>query len=215
MADINDIYSVKQFVEGFIGTIAPQLAINIFHYRVTFLQGTSPTDSEIAIAMEAFWAPKYKTLINASCTYRGVQVQRVFPTPLLAAVDSKLLQGFGTRVGTTVDILPGVVCGIVTKKTAGAGRAFRGRVYLPFPMEIDNEGGSPSAGYETILDVVATNLAVPITVGTPPNSIQMSMCIFRRLSPFLSPQVTTGQVRGYFANQRRRSKLYGPDQIPV
>src|SRR3546814_8120191 len=72
-------------------------------------------------------------------------------------------QGQGLFLGG--DLLPGQVCGMVTKLTAAAGRRFRGRVYVPFPLETDNDGIVPSAAYVARINPVALAQISQITAG--------------------------------------------------
>lgn len=131
-----------------------QSGINVLHYRTASETGVGVTQTEIGTEIDPVFAARYKALLASDAVYYGVKVGRVFPsTPLLPVVVHA-----NTGAGTFgAAIMPGAVCGMITKQTAYAGQAYRGRSYIPFPAESANDDDTmlPTAGYMTALALLA------------------------------------------------------------
>jgi len=148
-----------------------QLGLNVLHYRVQALVGTPPQDSDVAFTFATGFAPLIKPMLAQEAQYLGVKVQIIKPTRLVAVTDNT-----GAGAGTSgVSVLPKQVAGLLSKRTVNAGRAFRGRAYIPFPSEDDSDTYAvPNAGYSVNLvnmavflgdqlhPVVAGNILTPI-----------------------------------------------------
>jgi len=113
---------------------------------------TTPTCDAIAaedvasrIANEA--SGLYTGLIGGEATFRGVTLKEIIddPSPFQR---SSLVDSTGTGLGSP---LPYQTAGMITLYSSLAGRAGRGRVYIPFPAEDDNvdDEARPTAAYVT------------------------------------------------------------------
>lgn len=196
-----DIYETKVYC-----SLGAQIGINVLHYRCSATAGTSTTDLSFATALEAAVADAYRDLLVNDARFRGVGVKRLFPTPPTIEITSTVLADNGLVDGVP---LPKQTCGIITKQTASAGRAFRGRVYVPFPGDIDNTGeGAPINTYVARLTALAGILEGSLLVGTAPNTAQMQPIIYHRggLAP---TDVFNCFGRPRWGTQRRRGD-YGP-----
>lgn len=212
MAVVGDIYSVKVVCRVTPVVAGSVVSLNVLHYRVSQVLGTPKNDQEIADAMDAFWGPKYIAYLVQEASYRGVLVQKIRPLPISIAFDATANQGVGTRVGG--DLLPPQICGMITKQTGGAGRAKRGRVYMPFPGEDDSTDSVPSAGFILALTTILPNYLSGITVGVAPNTTDLLPVIFHRVLG-TTDDLAFAVARTYFTTQRRRSPISGADISPV
>lgn len=213
MAAVGDVYSAKVVCRNTASAFNPIVSINVLHYVVSAVTGAGKFDQDIADRIDLELGPPYKAYLSADSGYRGVIVQKIFPLPALLPVSSIVSQGPGTRV--TGDTLPGQICGIITKRTLGAGRAKRGRVYVPFPGEDDTTDGQPNAGYITALNGLLTPLVNSLVVGIAPDTLLIEPVIFHRAIPGSPDPVMITQSRQYFATQRRRGEVSGPDVSPL
>lgn len=212
MAVIGDIYSVKVFCRITPVVAAAQVSINVLHYRVSAVAGLEKNDQEIADAFDTFWDNPYKTYLSDQASYRGVLVQKIRPLPIAIAVSATAGAGAGTRVAG--ELLPPQVSGIITKQTLGAGRAKRGRIYMPFPGEGDSTDAVPNAAYIAALSAFVPLVVSGVTAGVAPNTTSFLPVIYHRATG-LTDDINTAVARPYFVTQRRRSFVSGGDVSPI
>src|SRR5690242_17078290 len=119
----------------FICAEADQLGLNVVWMRCVSVGATSRNDDFVAHALDLLAEPKYKALLNNNAEYVGISVQNVLPTlrPSVQTYDSR---GPGTAGAESI---PKQVSGIITKVGAAGGRGRKGRAYIPFPAEDDND----------------------------------------------------------------------------
>lgn len=188
-----------------------QLGINVCHYRVANVTA-SPTDQDAANALDAIAAPLYQQLLPQAVTYHGVRlrVAKVLPAPM--AVTTSLLAGPGTIAS---DVMSLQTCGMVTKRTVLAGRAYRGRMYIPFPPETRNDPtGVPSAAYVADLATLATAICLSVTpVAGGGGTCDLIPVLYHR-GTASSTDLSTIVARRKWATQRRRSDYGKPNLIP-
>jgi hypothetical protein len=159
----NDILEVR-FVT-FDPTPPTQVGINVMHWLVSTLTGVGVTQGDIAADLDAAAAPLYKLLLANPTSYRGVMVQKIWPAPRQLAEVSIGNAGVGTAGALQA---PTQVAGVLKFTTAKAGRAFRGRIFVPFLSTSSlTAGGNQAAGYFTDLNNLGTMLTTPrlVTVG--------------------------------------------------
>jgi len=194
---VDDILEIKTFCKQ-----GSQVGINVLHYRVSSIGGTSRTDDQIATAVEALFAPLYKAWMPSTALWLGLRVQIIKGAVLPTHQEASLLSGVGARAA---DGIAPQVSGMIQKKTGLAGRANRGRVYCPFLAEDCQTatGQVEAAGIAnmTSFAVVAFN---PITVNSAGNQAILDPVLWHRGSQ------THTAINGYtvlsvFATQRRRS----------
>lgn len=206
MAAVNDIYAVRVFC-----SLGDQVSVNVLTYRVENLVLLGPTDTEIATTFDQAWGPLYKAVMSSQATYRGLQVQKIRPLPIHVATQSTAAAGVGLNAG---DALPRQTSGILTKRTQFAGRAKRGRVYVPFAYEGANDAtGNPIAAYVTGLTNLANELRIikPI-VGAGGNNCEMRPVLFHRV-PGTTDNISNIVSQAKWATQRRRGS-YGRPNVP-
>lgn len=143
---------------------ADQAAVNVRYWRVDSHTGNGGNLAQLAALLNAALDDDYKGLLSVGATYRGVQVQRVWPTPPTVAESNVTTAGVGLVAG---DMQPKQVSGLITFTTGLAGRKYRGRLYVPFPGEASNAVlGVPVAAYVTGL----TNLGSLYTASYSPGA---------------------------------------------
>lgn len=207
MATGGDIYRANIYT-----TFSSQTALVTSHWYVSATAGTGATDAQIADAMNNAWHAAFKALIASAASYRGVSVQKIVPAPVAVLVYSTLNQGVGTVIG---DALPRQVAGLIGLRTALAGRAYRGRNYIPFPGEADNDAGNfATAGYVTRLTTLATAMTANVAAGGGGNTNTLKRIIFHSSSN-TGTDVTQATVTGNWATQRRRGSFGRANNSPI
>lgn len=189
-----------------------QVGLNRRYFEVSNSAGGGITDQEAAGGLDGIAAPLYKACMAAAATYRGVSVQRALPAPRTVAVVSTANAGAGLNAG---DVLPKQVSGLISLRTDFAGRAFRGRAYIPFPSEASNAADSqPVAGYITVLDNLAAYLiGAHIIAGGGGASATLTGVLWR---PPAGVTYTYAQAisSNRWATQRRRGDYGAQNPLP-
>lgn len=188
-----------------------QAAENIRQFRVSAEVAPVPTYGDVASGLGGIIGPELRALMSSSATYRGCAVRRISPLPLTLEQMSTNQAGVGAIAG---DPLPPQVSGIVTLRTAMAGRRFRGRFYVPFPAESDNTSGHiPSSGYLSALINLQNSLALATVITVGLGSITVIPVIWSRRFR-TTTDITLGVARAIWATQRRRGD-YGRPNPPT
>jgi hypothetical protein len=112
----------------------------------------------------------------------------------------------GTRV--SAQILPPQSAAVITWTTGLVGRRYRGRNYMWYTVEDDQNQGTFSADYRTALDAYAS--AALVLEGAP-DFASFDLCVYSKPNPDLDPPwggaitpVTSYIVRNLVYTQRRR-----------
>lgn len=145
---VGDLYQAR--IWSFLGD---QAAVCVRHYRISAQVGTTVNwGIFLANVLDTTIVAAYKALLSSAATYRGVDAQRVWPFPPLVSESFVGSAGLGSVAG---DALPTQVSGLIKFTTALAGRKYRGRLYMPFPGEIDSDvNGKPITTYVTRLSTL-------------------------------------------------------------
>lgn len=204
---VGDIYEVKLFTQQ-----GPQMGLMVFHYRVSAISAPEATVDQIAAAMEGSFASLVKAVMTAQADFRGASARKVRPLPIGVEFLTGNFPGPGTIGG---DPLPPQVSGIITLRSALAGRANRGRKYVPFPAEASNDTGfAPTAAYLTVMTNLANEFDDMQNVPNGAGSSDLTPVIFHRLLG-TTTDVTFALVRNAWATQRRRGAYGRPNVAPV
>jgi len=191
--------------------LEPQTAMNVYHYRASAIITGGATLGEIVSAIDSAFKPVMRPLVNPAATYRGV-----FMRDLTSPFDRPAftIDGSSVGTGTAGDLLPQQTCGLVTKYTQFGGRAFRGRTYVPFPGEADNEAdNSPSAAYQAKLATLATLiLASQVVVGVTGSTTIVP--VIYHVGTGGANDITETKARSEWATQRRRASRGAPNIDP-
>lgn len=181
---------------------AAQNGINVIHYNVTAVIGGSRTDQQVADALSTAAAGAYKPYLPSICSYAGLTLQVVDPVPQVR-VRSVLGNGFGAQVA---DPLPPEVTLKIEARANVVGRRGRGRSFLPFWTEDDNNAlGRPNAACQALAAAWVAIMYSPTTVAAGGNSATLTPVIWsKKFAPARNPVVST-LVPNVFTHMKRRS----------
>lgn len=195
----------------FVCGVPTQAAFNVRHYNVTSAPGSEPSPLTVASHFATQFAALYKALMNSQASFIGAMAQRIRPLPVMVGAGANNGTGPGLVAG---DLQPKQVAGLISIKTAFAGRRFRGRLYVPFSGEVDNAISSvPTGDYFNRLDLLAAQLGLTQTVTAGAASEVLSPVLFSRKFELFTP-TTLFVARGLWATQRRRGD-FGRLNVPI
>jgi hypothetical protein len=183
--------------------------LNVRHWKVTFVTGDPNLDLAFS-AMSQDLAALYAPCLADRADYHGLLYSRIRPLP---ANDQR-----GTRAGATAgtveeSILPTQTCGIATLKTGIAGRAYRGRIYIPFPpVTFSTPEGNPTGAYKTLINAVAQYYCTAHTYTVTGGSITLQGVLYHKVDSSVT-FLNNWDARSYFATQRRRGIASGVDAL--
>jgi len=187
-----------------------QVAVNTYHWKASAITGISRTDEQVAVDFAADVAPLYKAWMPSTALFRGIRVQIIHPLPEPVYQANISTAGIGAR---GADGLAPQLCGLVTKRTVLAGRANRGRMYLPFFAEDQSSAdGRPEAAAMVLMSAWANYASTIRTFTSGPNSVTLRPVLWQRVDR-TSIDVNAIVVRDAWATQRRRSLVNKPDNF--
>ncbi len=188
-----------------------QSGVNVFHYRVT--TAATGVANFLSDFMASFAASNFpmnmKALISSQATYKGFLCRIIQPT---LSLEYGNVTGFGPGV-VLGDMFPKQVAGLLRKRPAVPGRRMGGRLYVPFPGEVDNAADStPTITYQGKLLDLAITLISQVLWGTGGSAKGV---IYKRPKPTIPPtpyatrDISEWQEMPGWATQRRRG-TFGP-----
>lgn len=205
--DVNDIIQVTAYCSS-----GNQLSMNVLHYVTETKVGTGATHLEVSARFDTLWNAAYIALLSSNARYRGIGTKKIVPFPATVEVFSGINADDG---GVASDILPRQVCGVITKKTGLAGRAFRGRVYIPFAAEDDNQvSGIPEVPYTARLATLANLFEDTVVAGVGGNTNSFAPVLFHRDGATYTP-ITECVARSIWGTQRRRGDYGRTNVFPL
>lgn len=186
-----------------------QLATPGIHYRVSAQVGAGNSLNDIATTLMNLFPAAAAGLLPPQATIERCEVRDITAHPV-APGSSTAMAGPGSEGQYP---LPTQVSGIVTFQTAMAGRAYRGRFYMPFPPNTASDSislGEPSAAYLTDLSALMDAIAVPLTSGTLPDQASLVPIVYHTsLNTF--DDIISHRVNAKWATQRRRGDYGRPN----
>lgn len=198
-----------------------QASVQRMWYICDGTTGAGATDQQVADQLEALLAPLYKPIINNRASWAGLEVQVLSLGVWHAEVNSVVHAGSGTG---GADALPKQTAGLVGWKTPRGGRAYRGRMYLPFPsVSHDTGDGVPTAAYVTAASTLTDNWLTDNFFGTGGDSVTLRPIIKHGPTkgdppvPPVSPWtlITVGVTNNKWATQRRRGAYGRVNNSPI
>jgi len=202
---LNDILEVKVYCQ-----CGAQAGINVRHFVCTAVDGEGADLIDVLAELATAIPTAYKDVMSNEAQYEGLSVQRISPEPASVKFFSALDAGVGD---STAHVLPTQVSGIITLTTDQAGRAKRGRMYVPFPSETHNLAtGVPSGAYVALLEVIGTIFSSVLLVGALPDRVELGPIIHQKDTHQTTP-ITDATPRSRWATQRRRG-AYGTPNLP-
>lgn len=177
-------------------------AFNVGHFVVSATTGAPVDYQDVVEALDAHWEDEYKTLMSHEANFIGTAMRRIVTDPTDYYTTNGNL-GAGTQM---TDVLPFQTAGLFRLRSGAAGRANRGRKYVPFPYEgASDDEGTPNATYLTNLGLLAAKYTGPQTLTIGGSTVTLSGIIFRKAtSSFVL--IASYLVVGEWATMRSRSK---------
>lgn len=197
MVTTNSIISVK-----FECRMDDDGSINARHYRCDAHLGVGLSDLVIANMLHLEFDSLYADCMSDGAEFNRVMVARIRPLPAAPQVESTEAIDAGNVL---LSQLPRQVSGVIKLVSGFAGRKWRGRAYIPFPAEADNEApGVPTANYVARLQVLGTELALTriLTVGA--DQVTLTPIIYDRAAG-TGTNIVSAVARTFWGSQRRRN----------
>jgi len=189
-----------------------QLGLNRIQYFCQAAAGGALSDQQVADGLSAQAAVGYKAYLNIKARYLGVRLQKVFVGPAAPGVSSQSGNGVGAAVG---DPLPTQTAMLFTKNTNVGGKVGRGRMYLPFWSEADNDADGKPNGAALAAGLALANVILkPMLVVVGASSANMVPCLAKKSTGWIPLELaaTSFVQRTNWATQRRRSQINKGDQ---
>lgn len=190
-----------------------QNAINVRYAQISFLSGTGPvTEFDVAYHIGHTVGLRIKELMGPLAVYRGCTAERIWPVqnqPVISLVDA----GPG---GSTGDMQPPQIAGLINLRTAKAGREGIGRMFVPFPSELINlSTGKPSSAYTDGLNDICTMLKTEqVTLAQGSNAGYRYRFGLFNYPTMHFEWIQQASPRLVWSQQRRRSFVRRPDAEP-
>lgn len=188
-----------------------QIGLNVRHYEsVASTGGGISSLGLLANALATRFGGLYAVLMSSSAEFRGVICQRIRPLPPTMPIISNI----ATVVGAVgADPLPRQVSGLISLRTNFAGRAFRGRAYIPFPAETDSGGdATPTPVYLSALTALAAAMLEPVGI-TDGGSTESFLPVVYHRADRTTSYITSAIVHDNWATQRRRGSFGRPNAL--
>lgn len=192
----------------FYTRLGNQNGLLVTHWKATLVQGTGPTDAQVAAKLSTVFAPLIKACMSSTATFVGVTCQQFDPvrTDKASAVGDS---GNGTVVGSAA---PSQSAGVLSVRTGLASKRTRGRKYIPFPSVTNIlADGSPSANQITAWTNLANALLTEQICGDLLNDGHFNYGVYSGLNRSWV-KATNILVRTKFGTVRRRSSINRGDQ---
>lgn len=189
---VNDVY---QATAVYTSPLVDGDIVNVIHYRLTTLATPKTEDLlclEIAVEIKDTYVNELNPSLPTDLTLDRVDCFNV-DQPTFS--NSTLSGDAGDVIG---DALPPRNAPVISKKTGLRGRSFRGRMYLPFLSELQQNGGviTPAA----LVNI--QDFADDLIVETAPSSNQWELTVYSAklgsdaLVTSMVPRSEMGSVRG-------------------
>lgn len=210
----NDLVSLRVWCRD-----EEQAAVNTLWFWALPVIGTI-SDATVAAFFDAMMAPLYKLLISNVASYLGVEVQLRRGSPSVPSQPA--LSGLFPDTGSGgANALPRQVTGLLSFRTATAGPAFRGRIFLPFPSTAGSTTqGEPTAPYisaiEDLRDALIPFMGDGDTIVGGSGSANLILIVRHRGLAYPADRtiVESGVARTAFGTQRRRGTLGEANKAP-
>jgi len=202
---VGGIYLIKLFCQ-----YGAQYSLNALHFYCAQVTGPGATLEFMAERMFAVLGPPWKALMSTSGAIWGVSAERVKPVPTLAAHTTDAPQ-LGTG---SANPAPPQVSAYLTTYSGQKGRAYRGRVYLPFIdiALIDNTGRLSAAGL-TKVQAVGDLLDTAIVVNDTGGSTTLAYGVYHKATGKIDI-MNSYKTHVNLGTQVRRSLTHKADRPP-
>lgn len=181
-------------------------------YDVKAVGGAGATDQFLADQLSPLFATAMKAIMPSTAFYYGLKIEHLDVLPA-ASVVSYVGNGAGTKAG---DLLPQQTAAVITKRTAKAGRRWRGRTYIPFLSEAYCDANAkPTAALSADTATLRSYFSSDVVITVGPDTVTVRNIIANANIPVgLFEYVLTADLRSQFGTQRRRSQINRADLVP-
>lgn len=187
-----------------------QYSVNVRHFLVAAGMIGAPTLDTAAGGFDAKFAPLFKAILAQGASFFGVGVRRISPT---VSLESLSLVGRGAGL-VTGDLMSTQTTSVATVRTSLPGRKNRGRMFLPYPSETDNDAtGRPLATYMATANAICVPLYSQTTYTVGAQNFKADGVLWHRSTRTYTP-IAQAYVRPDWGTQRRRSQINRPDRAP-
>lgn len=187
--------------------IQNQVAVNVRGYQLDAFAPVDVDGETVADAFYSHFSASYIAVMSSLADFYGVSVMFAANTVNPQVANSTIPPSDGL---VDEDPLPTQTCGLISLTTGFTGRSNRGRIYLPFPAESNNNAsGLPDDPYVTGLLAIRDKLIETVTAG--PSSFVPVLLNAQNLP---NRRITGGRVRNRWATQRRRGAFGSPNNVP-
>lgn len=199
----NDLFLVRVCCQA-----ADQIAINDFCYKADLTSGTY-TLPALVNDLDADFFDAYKNWLAANAAFYGISLFRVSIPQSGPFVSTNLR--FGLDIAS---LMPRQAAALIAKKTAIAGRAGRGRVYIPFGGvdNVDADGHITAPGLALLQAIAIRTLTTQIYGGGGTTTTLIPMLFHR--STITADEVVDWTARVKIATQKRRGDYGRPNNLP-
>lgn len=178
--------------------------VNVLHLRCSAFTGFDEDESQIATDVALFVRTTLMLRLNANIVLNSVVAQIINPLPRSAGATASGLSTAGSIAG---DMLPPQCALIIRKRTAYAGRKFRGRIYQCGLSESDQAAGTWAGGNADNVRVAWISELTTPKVTTGGNEWNYVVCNRRGDAP--QYQITSATRDPRVRTQRRRVRGVG------
>lgn len=206
----NDIVLVKVYCEA-----PPQLGLNIGHFIVSDLVPTV-NDAELPELLDVVVRPLYVNALCQKAKYRGLSTQvipRTGPPKETYYTAGGSTDGLGGAA-----LLPQQSSLQIILRTGVAGRANRGRKWIPFASEEDNDNalGTPNGAYQALAGLIGAWWSNPTAYIAALGTFELHPVLDGEQPVSVADyRIITSQVVGQkWSQQKRRSLVHRPDLVP-
>lgn len=191
---------------AFASRLGNQLGVNVRGFKVQAQIGTGLDSTGLLAALDALYKPLYLNILPQLAEYSYTSMKRLKPT----ASDLEVKTSAGAAGGIASDPCTSQSAVVVTLGTGFAGRANRGRMYIPFPPLsglLNSTPPTPTLIYQALIAQLAAQY-VSVNVVTTGGNGWTLLPVLLKPAPNPDVLITTYIVRGKFGTQRRRGS-YG------
>jgi len=189
-------------------TLGNQRGLNAIHYRVVSTSTIVTELSEVATALQTAIGALALAIVPPPVEFAGVAMQRLFPGTPSFRWSGGTPVGPGTFAGTPA---AKQIAAVITKMTEKGGRAYRGRVYVPFPSKAaEDTDATPTDAYLEAIQNLYDGLLSQLTIAAPSGTAVLKCILLHRESDTYD-DVTSIRYNDKFGTQRRRGDYGRPN----
>lgn len=204
---VNDIIETRAVCQ-----LGEQVGINVRHWIRSSVTGADVSLDAIAEALHTRMGPLYQAVLHQTALFLGIGARKIDPLP----ISTEDVSDQGSLTGLVLgEAIPRQVSGLITVRTAFGGSGFRGRIYIPFPGEADNDvDAEPTSSYVSRLQSLAAGWFTTLIVTEGANSNTFNSRLWRRAAR-QAVIVDSMTARLVWATQRRRGSFGRPNTPPT